>query len=231
MIEELNIFSNKIEEKNPKLRIISDLHEKNSLVASELVSFGVGVEFQHLKVADYIIGNIAIERKTCSDFLSSMINKRLLRQLEELKQYEKKILVIEGIEEQELYNDESTGENAKGINGNAVRGMILHILLKSGVPILFTKDYKDTARFLFRIAKRMEKEKIPFSLRAKKKSLNKKEQIQYILEGFPGIGPATAKKLLKHFKTIKNIINADIENLKKVIGKKADIFKIVEQDY
>ena len=231
MIEELNIFSNKIEEKNPKLRIISDLHEKNSLVASELVSFGVGVEFQHLKVADYIIGNIAIERKTCSDFLSSMINKRLLRQLEELKQYEKKILVIEGIEEQELYNDESTGENAKGINGNAVRGMILHILLESGIPILFTKDYQDTAKFLFRIAKRMEKEKIPFSLRAKKKSLNKKEQIQYVLEGFPGIGPATAKKLLKHFKTIKKIINADIEKLREIIGKKAEIFKIVEQGY
>jgi len=44
MIEELNIFSKKIVEKNPKLRIIADLHEKNSLVASELVSFGVGVE-------------------------------------------------------------------------------------------------------------------------------------------------------------------------------------------
>ncbi len=26
--------------------------------------------------------------------------------------------------------------------------------------------------------------------------MNKKEQMQYILEGFPGIGPATAKKII-----------------------------------
>jgi len=37
--------------------------------------------------------------------------------------------------------------------------------------------------------------------------------------------------LLKHFKTIKKIINADIEKLREIIGKKAEIFKIVEQGY
>ena len=67
--------------KKPELKITADLHEKNSLVAAELVSLGVNVEFKHLKVADYLIGDAAIERKTISDFISSMINKRLLRQL------------------------------------------------------------------------------------------------------------------------------------------------------
>jgi len=61
------------------MKLIADLHEKNSLVAAELIELGVDVEFKHLKVADYIIGNVAVERKTISDFISSMINKRLLR--------------------------------------------------------------------------------------------------------------------------------------------------------
>lgn len=207
------------------MKVIADLHEKSSLVASELVALGADVEFRHLKVADYLIGNVAIERKTISDFISSMINRRLLRQLEELKQYEKRLLIIEGIDEQELYSDKN---EIKGMHPNSIRGMLLYSCLEANCPIILTKDYQDTAKFLFLIARRMEKTKQAVSLHVKKKARNKKEQIQYILEGFPGIGPAIAKKLLKEFKTIRNIINTPIEKLREVIGKKADIFKIVE---
>lgn len=208
-----------------KIRIIADNREKNSLVISELTSLGIEIEMKHLPVADFIINNIAIERKTVSDFLSSMISKRLTRQLEEMKQYPQQLLIIEGIEEQELYNDNNKG----GINPNAIRGFLLSILLKYDVPIIFSKDYEDTAKFLVLLAKKQEK--AHESVRAKKKSLSKKEQLQYILEGFPGIGPAAAKKLLKKFKTIKNIVNASQEDLKEEIGKKAEIFKLVEQEY
>jgi ERCC4-type nuclease len=79
------------------------------------------------------------------------------------------------------------------------------------------------------LSKKQEKE---MSLKAKKKSLNKKEQLQFILEGFPSIGPKSAKKLLEEVKTIRNIINADEESLKKVIGKKAEIVKrLTEENY
>ena len=202
------------------MKIIADLHEKNSLVPAELINLNVEVEFKHLKVADFVIGNVAIERKTISDFINSMINKRLIRQLEELKQYEKKLLIIEGIEEQELYND-----SPEGLHGNAIRGMLLYISLESNCPIIFTKDYEDTAKFLFLIARRMEKNQTPFSLHAKKKARNIKEQKQYILESFPGIGPATAKKLLKQFQTISNIINATDNELKGILKGKLDSFK------
>jgi len=219
-----DIFQEKSKDKQKeKLRIIADHHEKNSLVISELVSLGVEVEMKHLLVADFLVKNIAIERKTVSDFISSMINKRLLRQLEELQQYPSKLLLIEGLEDRDLYND-----NAPGINANAIRGFLLSILLKHKIPILFTKDYQDTAKFLMLLAKKKETET---GIRARKKSFNRKEQLQYILEGFPGIGPKTAKKLLKKYKTIKKIINLPLEKLKKEIGKKADIFKLLEEEY
>ena len=215
----------KLEEK-PKIKIIVDHREKNSLVISELVaSREVFLEFKQLPVADFLIRDIAIERKTVSDFLNSMINKRLSRQLEEMKQYPKQLLIIEGIEEKELYNDSKRRES--GINPNAIRGFLLNILLEYQVPIIFTKNYEDTSRFLLVLAKKESRGEE--SIRAKKKSLSKKEQIQYILEGFPGIGPSTAKKLMKEFKSIKNIINSSQDDLKKVIGKKAEIFKIAEE--
>jgi len=219
----LDIFSKpreKIIKKNnvAKVKILVDYREKNSLVISELIAEDFEVEFKILPVADFLINNIAVERKTVSDFISSMINKRLFKQLEQMQQYEKRILIIEGIEEQELYND----SNANGVNANAIRGFLLSIILSYQVPIIFSKDYKDTAKFLSVIAKKKKRES---NLRATKKALSKKEQMQFILEGFPGIGAKTSKKLLKEFGSLKNIFNSTEEELKKILGKKSEIFK------
>jgi len=219
-----NIFSTKTKIKilDEKPEIIADHREKNSLVIAELESLGIRVEMKNLPVADFIVNNTAIERKTVSDFISSMINKRLFRQLEELQQYNDRLLLIEGMENQELYPEQG------GINPNAIRGFLLSISLKFKVPIIQTKNYEDTARFISVLARKQETE---IGINAKKKARNKKEQLQFILEGFPGIGPKTAKKLLKKYKTLKNIINTDIEELKKEIGKKAEIFRILIDEY
>jgi len=219
-----DIFSYSHVKKTESLKLISDYRERNSLVGSELMRLGIEVDFQNLKVGDYIVNNVVIERKTVSDFISSIINKRLFNQLEELQQYEKKILLIEGIEEKELYND-----NNPGVNANAIRGFILSVILKFKIPILLTKNEEDTAKF-FRIL--LKKKETEFSLNAKKKSFNKKEQLQFIIEGFPGIGPKSAKKLLEEFGSIKKIMNAPESKLKKVLGKKADsLIKLREEDY
>ena len=62
-----------------KPKVIADSREKNSLVIAELRELGVDVEIKHLKLADYLISkNLAVERKTINDFVSSMINKRII---------------------------------------------------------------------------------------------------------------------------------------------------------
>ena len=55
--------------------------------------------------------------------------------------------------------------------------------------------------------------------------------MQFILESFPGIGPKKAKLLLKKFENLNNIFNASSEDLKKLIGKKAEIFNILKKKY
>ena len=229
--EIFNIFTKsekiiKDKDQKEKIKIQVDYREKQSLLPSELISLGLEIEFKELKVADFIVKNIAIERKTVSDFISSMVNKRLLRQLEELQQYEKKLLIIEGIDEQELYSNEES--EVIRMHPNSIRGFLLTILLRHNIPVLFTKDYKDSAKFIDLIARKKETE---LSLVAKKKARNKKEQMQFILESFPGIGPKTAKKLLQEFKSLKEIFNCPQEKLQKLIGKKADIFKLIQENY
>lgn len=206
--------------------IIIDKREKNSLVLAELIERKQEIRLEQLKVGDYIIGDVAIERKTISDFISSMLNKRLLRQLEELKQYPKPILLIEGADDLPLY------EFGK-MKPNSIRGMMLSTILDFEIPIILTRNYEDTAEFLILLDKRQKKKPKEISLIAKKKAYSPAEQQQFILEAFPGIGPATAKKLLKHFKTIKKVINAKEKNLIKVINKsKAEAMKkIIEAEY
>lgn len=208
-------------------KIVVDYREKNSLVYSELIKAEFKIEEKNLKVADYLINNVAVERKTVSDFISSMINKRLSKQLEELQQYKNRLLIVEGIDEQELYSEKYSKEEV-GMHPNSVRGFLISILLNNKVPIIFTKNPEDTAKFLEVLAKRKPRES---SLNVSKKSLNKQEQMQFILESFPGIGPKTARKLLTEFKTIKDIINAPEEELRKIIGKKAEIFKIAKENF
>ncbi len=227
----LDIFSKK-EKKNlplkekikiPEQKIIIDHREKNSLVHVQLLKMGFEIEFKELKVGDYIVKDVVIERKTVNDFLNSMINKHLLKQIDELQQYKNKLLIIEGISENEIYRENGA------INPNAIRGFILSILLKHKIPIAYTKNSEDTAKFISVLSK---KSSSTISLKAKKYHLGKNQQLEFIIEGFPGIGPKKARLLLEKFGSIQNIILAPTEELEKILGKNSYLTReIIERKY
>jgi Fanconi anemia group M protein len=74
-----------------------------------------------------------------------------------------------------------------------------------------------------------------FSLHPQKKAFSIKEQQEYIVSALPGVGMALARPLLKHFKSVKNVINAEQKELEKVekIGKKKAerIKEILDREY
>jgi len=213
-----NIFR-KTTFKKPKqpITIIADIHEKNSLLISELHNNPqIQLEIRSLKIGDYLIGKTIIERKTTSDFINSMINKRLIQQLNQMQAYPRQLLIIEG--------DFETPHQKGNINPNAIRGFILSILTHHQIPLIFTKDYKDTSDYLIILAKQQLKPQTPVTLHHRiPKTIP--EQKQYILESFPNIGPTKAKKLLEKFKTLKNTINAQEEELKEILMSKSKDFK------
>lgn len=215
-----NIFSFKKENsnKNKKIQkpeIIIDNREKQSLLPSYL-SKEFNLKFEQLDIADYIINKTAIERKTLSDFINSIFNKRLFKQLIEIKKYPSYFLIIEG----DLNKFKQDKSNLKLIN--PIKGMILSIITSYEIPIIFTKDEKDTASYITLLAKKQKKSQIP--TRPTKSTKSKQELKQFILEGFPGIGPTTAKKLLNKYTSLKNIFTADKQELEKILGKKSNLF-------
>jgi DNA excision repair protein ERCC-4 len=220
-----NIFSSKKKNSKEKIKptIIADVHEKNSLIISELKSSeDIELVMQPLQIADYLINNIAIERKTTSDLLSSMLSKRIFEQLKQLQQYEQSILIIEG-NKKNAYMQESN------IHPNAIRGFILSIIQHYPTNLLFTDDETDTAQYLITLTKQQLKPKIQSTLHARiPKTL--KEQKQYILEAFPNIGPKKAEQLLEKYKTLNKIFNRSEKELSHILSKDAKIFKDILEE-
>lgn len=225
-----NIFSSSktksgvIECPNIHTPIIIDTREKQSFIATNLISKKVNIKFEKLEIGDYIVGDVLIERKTFSDFIGSMISKRLQEQLINLSKSEKCFLLIEG------FNYEYGKFN---IHENAVRGMILSVATDFGIPTIFTKDEEDTAKFLILLSRKFEKPRTDYSIRQMKTPKTPGEQKQFILEGFPGIGPTTAKRLLKGFKNLNEIFSANEEMLKAngLDAKRIENFKkILEEE-
>jgi len=218
------------------MKVYIDYREKKSGVLNELIKHGINVEIKSLPIADYIItGNnqegkfqeIGIERKTQTDFINSIIDKRIINQLIVLKEnFEFPLLIIEGSDN--LYE-------LRDFHPNAIRGMLTSIALDYQVPIIHTKNYRDTAAHINVIVKRLEKSKRALSLLSKRKPLTLKEQQEYIIESLPGIGPTLAKLLLNKFGNVKAIVNASEDELQEVdkIGKKkaSEIKKVLTNIY
>jgi len=212
-----------------KVRVITDYREKGSGVIKELVELGANIEMEKVENCDYLVSNrCGIEYKTVQDFVDSIVDGRLLQQIKALKNdFERPLVIIEGIED--IYS-------VRNVHANSIRGMLATIAISYGIPLLYTKTAKETASFLFIIAKR-EQQETPkdFTMHAEKRIMTLKQWQEYIISAFPGIGATLAKPLLKKFKTVKKIVNANQEQLEKVekIGpKKAEnIRKVLDSEY
>ncbi len=226
--KEINIEGNlDLSSKNQKLTVFVDSREGNSNVIRDLDLIDVDVKIKAMTVADYQVSDdVAIERKTAKDFVDSIVDKRLFKQARMMmEEFKKPILILEG-------DDFYSGF----INPNAIRGSIASIALDFGISIIPTRGPEDTAAMIKRIASREQKGERPtIQLRTEKKPVNLWEQQLFIVESLPNIGPVSAKKLLEHFGTVSNVLNASEDELQEVegIGKKTaeNIRKVLDDQY
>lgn len=207
--------------------ILADHREKDNRIVKELIDLGVSVKTSQLESADYVVsGKVGVELKKVPDFVASIIDGRLLDQMKDLKNnFPKSVLIIEG--EEDIYA-------VRKVHANAIRGMLASIVLNYQVPILYTKNPRDTASLLAVMAKREQNKDSDFTYHLQKpKSGN--AQLEYVISSFPGIGVAMARKLLENFGSIKNLVNAKKEDMVKLEGigpKTADLIKeIIEKKY
>jgi len=191
--------------------IYADNREMSSRII-KILSKHCRVEERQLAVADYLLSErVAVERKRVPDFLQSIVDGRLFKQLCEMRaQFEKPILLIEG--EEDIYSE-------RDIHTNAINGAFSAIILDMEIPILWTKNNLETAKMLFAIAKREQvqtKSGVCIRGKIKPKSLNQEQE--FLLAGLPKISGVLARRLLKHFGSPEKVFNASLDELQEVEG-------------
>jgi len=158
--------------------------------------------------------------------VDSIIDNRLFDQLQDLNDYVKPILLIEG---RNIYSQ-------RNIDEKAVRGALSSVALDYGIPIIWSKDEEDTSRILMQIAEKeqIEKEK-DVQVRANASGRTLKQQKEFIVAGLPGVNTKIARRLLDQFSNIDSIFSATEEELQEVEGlgekKASSIRSILDQEY
>ncbi|MFH1849341.1 MAG: DEAD/DEAH box helicase [archaeon] len=198
-----------------KYRVFADNREKGSGVIRELIDLGAEISLQMLPIADYIMSSrVAVEYKTVHDFVDSIVDGRLLQQVRAMKDsYERPLIIVEGVED--IYS-------IRRVHANAIQGVMITIAVNYGVAIIRTKNHKESASFLYNIARREQDEAGRDFTPHGRKPLTLREQQEYIVSALPGIGGTLAKPLLRAFGSVKKILNAKEDKLRKVdlIGEK-----------
>jgi Fanconi anemia group M protein len=104
-----------------------------------------------------------------------------------------------------------------------------------GVPILFTKDERETAAILATMLRREGREKREPRIRGDKRLASLQEQQESVVAGLPNVNIVLARRLLGKFKSVLNVFNAGEEDLEKVrgIGKRTaeEIRKVLTSRY
>ena len=193
------------------LSIVVDNRENNDLLKELFRIKELKVETKKLEVGDIIISDyIAIERKSKSDFVNSIIDKRLFEQLMNLSSnYRRPVLILEGNEN--IFS-------IRNLNPNVIRSTLSAIAVDMRIPIIFTENLTETAQMILTIAKRSIKEKKEISLADNKTSHSENEELEKFVSSIPKINVISAKSLLLKFKSIEKLVNADEKTLQEVEG-------------
>lgn len=183
-----------------------DVHEPAE-VEAHLQEAGVPTHRKALAPGDYVVGDLAVERKTVRDFFSSLVSRRLFEQLGRLREvYPRALLLVEG--DLALVNEY---ENPK-----AFWGAFLSLHLEEGVPVLFAPDLRHTALLLETAYRRQEAARRGYGLRHKPKLLRLPEQQAFAVQGLPSVGDTLSRALLERFGSVRRVMAATERELQKV---------------
>ena len=182
------------------VRVVADERERASGVPDELSKLNVRVYFSRLPVADYVLNpEIAVERKSVRDLVSSVYDSRLFYQAAKISAaYAKPFLLVEG-DSKEV---EGLAKNLKSFYG-----AIANVTLAYGLRVLYTANQKETAMAIAELlahARAKPLAMMPSELPPKSKSVP--QQQLYLVSSLPGVGRRLAERLLAKYGTPRRIM-------------------------
>lgn len=169
------------------------------------------VTVRRLKLGDYLVdGRFLFERKTLTDLVLSIIDGRLFQQALKLSETTlRPALILEG----------TTQDFAGcGMRWEPIQGALVTVSLFCGVPLLRARTPAETVRTMLYAARQGRTFVTGALPRHGYRPRGKRARQLFILQGFPGVGPAKARRLLERFGSVEAIVNARPGELQSVEG-------------
>jgi len=173
----------------------------------------VHIEMAPLGMGDYDVGGDprrVFERKTASDFLSSLAQGRLFAQLTALRKSRfAPILLLEG---------DPLRAGHSQMRPESIRGALSYITAVMRVPILPSSGPADSAHLVYAAAKQCQIGHATHGPAAGRRRASLSEQQMQIVLSLPGVGRATARAVCVRFRSLHDLLNADAATLATVPG-------------
>jgi DNA excision repair protein ERCC-4 len=183
------------------VKILVDVHERQSGIAETLIELGAEVEFVSLPAGDYAVGTeTLVERKRVLDLHAAVLKGRLWPQLGKLRAAcAFPYLLVEG-----------TDLDRGPLHHNAVRGACLAVI-DQGIAFLRSGYQRDSALWIHRLAVRCQEvepaaERPAYAQRPRPRP--GQEAAEALLSAVPGISTSCARALLAHFGSVAGVVAA-----------------------
>lgn len=196
-------------------RIYADMREQRSGVVKALQEMeNIEVVIGELPCGDYVLSpEVAVERKSATDFVISVMNGRVFEQVGRMKvDYVQPVVLIEG----------NPYKTRSKIEPKSVAGAISALVTVQKASVIPTGDVAETALTLATMARHLQ-EGLGYELVLHpKKPPATRDAALYVISSLPGVGTTTAGKLFNHFGSVHAVMNASLSQFLEVkgIGKK-----------
>lgn len=196
-----------------------DRENAPALLSALTNNSSIQLEKTHLPLGDYRFNDWVIERKTLSDLARSICDGRLFSQVSRLADSPyNATLLIEGCSKELINYD---------ISREAIIGALCSISVIFQIPTLRSLSQQESAKIIYYCANQLQRRALGGIVGKRKPKRNKNRQI-FILQSLPQVGPVLAERLLQHFKSVEQVINASAVELCVIdgVGKaKADAIR------
>lgn len=205
---------------------------KANRAVSMLSSFsnaGKVAEMTHLEVGDVVCGKVAVELKEVKDLMESINSKkgvpsRLFPECYEMsRNYEQAHLIILGTD---LEIASLCGEY--NITFQGVLAALASVSSRMGVHVNNFSSIHIASTFMdYTFEKANDGKSAVDHVFVKRKTASKYDELVFLVASYPKVSTDRARKLLDHFGTVKNIINATEAEIMEIDGFGKKIAEII----
>lgn len=172
------------------------------------------VDVRRLQAGDIVIGAVAVERKTPSDYVRSAIGSGGTRLADQLRKLTAAVdhpyLLVEG--------DLPAMEAATGLDAAAVRGSVASVVARTGVPVIPCSDRERLVDLAVRLGRKHVETPSPDPLMGSSVTGLDEPTAKRMYGCIDGIGPQLAETLYEAFPTVAALVDANPESLRSIEG-------------